>query len=215
VGFKFESAEFLGSGFYAGGIVATIEIGGNGQAGLGGSCADEVENLLVAVEGFTGPVFGDLREEAMLNRIPLRSTSRIVSDSDSEVETIGKLRLEFCFPSPAAATITTARVRENEQFARVRMLQTSLTLPPMTDSVRSEGGCVVRNADDNRPTVDERLVDAIRDGDAECVGAKVMIIDEPGLAVPTSAGVFEVADQFAFLGIDTDDGKATAAEALP
>ena len=71
VGFEFKSTELLASGFYAGGIVATIEIGGNGQAGLGGSCADEVENLLVAVEGFTGPVFGDLREEAMLDGIPL------------------------------------------------------------------------------------------------------------------------------------------------
>ena len=152
--------------------MATIEISRNGQAGFGGSCTDEVEDLLVAVERFTGPVFGDFREEAMLDRIPLRSTGRIVSDGDSEVETIGELRLEFGFPGPAAATVTTARVRENEQFSRVGMLNTSLTLPPMTDSVRSEGGCVVRNPDDDRATVGERLVDAIRDGDAECVSER-------------------------------------------
>ncbi len=152
--------------------MATIEISRNGQAGFGGSCTDEVEDLLVAVERFTGPVFGDFREEAMLDRIPLRSTGRIVSDGDSEVETIGELRLEFGFPGPAAATVTTARVRENEQFSRVGMLNTSLTLPPMTDSVRSEGGCVVRNTDDDRATVAERLVDAIRDGDAECVSER-------------------------------------------
>ena len=42
-----------------------------------------------------------------------------------------------------------------------------------------------------------------------------MIIDEPRLAVPACAGVFKVADQFALLGIDTDDGQATAAEAFP
>ena len=94
--------------------MATIEIGGNGQAGLGGSCADEVENLLIAVEGFTSPVFGDLREEAMLDRIPLGSASWIVSDGDREVETIGKLRLELCLPSSSAATVTTAGVGENK-----------------------------------------------------------------------------------------------------
>ena len=147
--------------------MATIEIGGNGQAGLGGSCPDEIEDLLVAVEGFTSPVFGDLGKETMLDRVPLRSTGRIMSDGDGEVETIGKLRLEFCFPSSAAATITAARVGENEQFAGVGMLQTSFTLPPMTDSVRSEGGCVVRNTDDDGTPVGERLIDAIRDGDAE------------------------------------------------
>lgn len=151
----------------------------------------------------------------MLDRIPLGSTGRIVSDGDRELEAIGELRLEFCFPSPAPATVATARVGENEQFARMGVLQTSLTLPPMTDSVSREGGCVVRNTDDDRTTVGKRLVDAIRDGDAECVGAKVMIIDEPGLAVPARAGVFEVADQFALLGVDTDDGQVTAAEALP
>ena len=151
----------------------------------------------------------------MLNRIPLGSTGRIVSNGDSEVETIGELRLELCFPSPATATVTTTRVRENEQFPRVGMLQTSLTLPPVTDSVSREGGCVMRHTDHDRTTVDERLVDAIRDRDAECVGAKVMIIDEPGLAVPACAGVLKVADQFALLGIDTDDGQATTAEALP
>ena len=215
MGFECQSAELLGSGFQPCGIVTTIEVRRNGQAGLGRGCADEVKDLLVAVEGFTGPVFGDFREEAMLDRIPLGSTGWIVGDSDSEVETIRELRLEFCFPSPAAATVTTTRVRENEQFARVGMLQTSLTLPPMTDSVSSEGGCVVRNTDDDRTTVGERLVDAVRDGDAERVGEKVMIIDGPGLAIPACAGVFKVADQFAFLGIDTDDGQATAAEALP
>ncbi len=194
------------SGIYTGGIVATIEIGGNGQAGLGGSCTDEIENLLVAVEGFTGPVFGDLREEAMFDRIPLGSARWIVSDGDGEVETIGKLRLEFCFPSSAAATITTAGVGENKQFARVGMLEASLALPPVTDSVGSEGGCVMRNTDNDRTTIGKRLVDAIRDGDTECVGTKVMIINEPGLAVPACAGVFKVADQFALFGVDADDG---------
>ena len=138
-----------------------------------------------------------------------------MSDGDSEVETIGKLRLEFCFPSSAAATITTAGVSENEQFARVGMLQASLALPPVSDSVGSEGGRIVRNTDNDRTTIGKRLIDAIRDGDTECVGAKVMIIDEPGLAVPACAVVFKVADQFALLGIDADDGQVTAAEALP
>src|ERR1022692_4835342 len=97
----------------------------------------------------------------------------------------------------------------------VECCKRSLTLPPVTNSMGSEGGCVMRNTYDDRTTIGKRLVDAIRDSDAECVGTKVMIVDGPGLVVPACAGVFKVADQFALFGIDTDDGQATAAEALP
>ena len=38
----------------------------------------------------------------MLNGIPFRSASGIVSDSDSKVKAVSELRLEFGFPSPPA-----------------------------------------------------------------------------------------------------------------
>ena len=63
--------ELFGRWFDTGRIVTTVEVSGDGQAGLGCGRANEIEDLLVAVQGFTGPVFGDLREEAMLDGIPL------------------------------------------------------------------------------------------------------------------------------------------------
>ena len=42
-----------------------------------------------------------------------------------------------------------------------------------------------------------------------------MIVDRHRRAIPLVAGVFEVADQFAFLTVDADDGKALALEACP
>jgi len=93
-------------------------------------------------------------------------------------------------------------------------LTQSLTLPPLSDGVSREGGCVVRDTNDNRTTVGERLVDTVGDGHAGRVGTEVVIMDGPGLAIPTGAGVFEVADQFALFSIDADDGQAAVAEAL-
>ena len=42
-----------------------------------------------------------------------------------------------------------------------------------------------------------------------------MIVHQKGRMIPFGARVLEVADQFAFLAIDTDDGKALSLEARP
>jgi hypothetical protein len=42
-----------------------------------------------------------------------------------------------------------------------------------------------------------------------------VIIDQPWRQCPASAGVLEVADQFALFGIHADDGVAAALEAIP
>lgn len=41
-----------------------------------------------------------------------------------------------------------------------------------------------------------------------------MIVDQSGRKIPTCTGVLEVADQFAFFGIDANDGEPAAFEAL-
>ena len=50
-------------------------------------------------------------------------------------------------------------------------------------------------------------------GDANGVGAEVVVKDAAGTALPTAACIPEVADQFALFGIDADDGQMTALEA--
>jgi len=47
-------------------------VGRDGQAGLSLGGANEAEDFLMAVEWFAGPVFGNLRKEAMLDGIPFR-----------------------------------------------------------------------------------------------------------------------------------------------
>jgi hypothetical protein len=68
--------ELFGRWFGAGRIVATVEVSGNRQAGLSSGGADEVQDLLMAVEWFASPVFGDLGKETVLNGIPLGSACR-------------------------------------------------------------------------------------------------------------------------------------------
>ena len=51
-------------------VVPPVEVSGDRQTGLGLRGADEFEHLLIAVQGFAGPVLRDLGEEAMFDRSP-------------------------------------------------------------------------------------------------------------------------------------------------
>ena len=71
----------------------------------------------------------------MLNRVPLGSAGGVVGDGDVEGEAVGELSLQLDFPSTAAATVATARVRENQQLAGAGVLKKSFTLPPVSNVI--------------------------------------------------------------------------------
>ena len=77
-----------------------------------------------------------------------------------------------------------------------------------------ESGGIVGSPDHERAAILGEVIDAIRDGDPDRVGAEVMIPDTARSAIPASARVAEVADQFALLGIDANDGPMTALKAV-
>lgn len=210
-----KSLELCGRWFGAGGIVTTVEVGGDRQAGLSSGGANEVEDLLITVEWFAGPVLGDLRKETVLNGVPFRSASRVVGNSESQTKRIGQLRLKFCFPGAATIAIAAASVTQNEELPGAWIATRSLLAPPMRDGVGGKGGGVVRDAHHDLPSISEEIIDTVRDGDSGGVGAEVVVIDQAGRQIPTRAGILEVADQFALLGVDANDGQAAALEALP
>jgi hypothetical protein len=80
-----------------------------------------VKDLVIAVEGFASPVFGDLGKETVLDGVPFGSTGGVVGDGESEAVGIGQLRLEFCFPSAATITVTAAGIAEDEKLSRARI----------------------------------------------------------------------------------------------
>src|SRR5580692_8355506 len=87
--------------------------------------------------------------------------------------------------------------------------------PPGGDGMGSEGRRVVGGPHTDRTAVVRCIVDAVGYAHAAGVGGEVVIVHPNRRAVPFGAGILEVADQFAFLAVDTDDGKALTLEALP
>ena len=99
------------------GVVATVQVGGDGQAALGPGSPGIVENLLVGVQGFTGPVSGHFGEEPMFDRVPFGGAGWVVSHGDSQGERVGQLGLQFRLPSVTAIPIAAASVGEDENLA--------------------------------------------------------------------------------------------------
>src|SRR6266853_1481364 len=60
-----------------------------------------------------------------------------------------------------------------------------------------------------------RVVNPVGNDYAAGVRAEVVIVHQNRRAIPFGASVLEVADQFALLTVDADDGNALALEALP
>jgi len=72
----------------------------------------------------------------------------------------------------------------------------------------------MRDADHDGPSIGEEIIDAVRDGDASGIRAEVVIVDQAGRQILARAGIFEIADQFALLGIDADEGETAALKSV-
>jgi len=95
------------------------------------------------------------------------------------------------------------------------MAARSLAFPPSGDGMGGKGRRVVRRADAYSAAVVRRVVNAVGDAHPAGIGTEVVIVHPNWRAIPFDAGVLEVADQFAFLAVDTDNRKSLPQEALP
>jgi hypothetical protein len=59
------------------------------------------------------------------------------------------------------------------------------------------------------------VVNAVGDRHSVGIRAKIMILDQDGFAIPFGAGIFEVANWFLLLRVDTDDGQSLAGKSFP
>jgi UDP-N-acetylmuramyl tripeptide synthase len=84
----------------------------------------------------------------------------------------------------------------------------------MSDGMSGKGGSVMGNANDEGTAIFHNIVNPIRNGDPNGIGAEVVIIDATRGRFPTTARIFEIADELALLAVDADDGQMTALETV-
>src|SRR4051794_36799268 len=93
-------------------------------------------DCVVVDQGLTCPVDADRTKEAMLNRVPLGRTGRIVSHRDAQTCLVRDL-LEPVLPVPRSGPVRASRIREDQQFLRSRVQSTTNATPPRMDGAGS------------------------------------------------------------------------------
>jgi hypothetical protein len=71
-----------------------VDVASDGEAGIGSSGADQLNDDLVADERFAAPVLGDIGKEAVLDAVPFAGAGRQMGDGYNEAGFVGKA-LEF------------------------------------------------------------------------------------------------------------------------
>ena len=129
-------------------------------------------------------------------------------------------RLHTCawisvFQAQEVQPVATAGVGQDQESGRTTVTTGSFAFPPGGDGMGGEGRSVMRDADTDRAAIVGWVINAVGDAHSAGIGAEIVIVHQNGRAIPFGTGVFEVADQFAFLAVDANDGKALSLEASP
>src|SRR5512135_1121861 len=168
---------------------------------------DQLDDYLMAHQRPAAPVHRDVREQAVLDLVPLAGARREVADRDLKPGPIGE-RLKLHLPEPDPIPVTPAAVGADQQVPRLRIHLLPHPGPPLADALDGEAGRVMIDADVDPAHVPPEVVDAVGDrlanaGVREVVDLHLLRVPL-GLPLPTS--VLEVADQLLLLGVHGDDG---------
>jgi hypothetical protein len=96
------------------GVVAVVEVGLDPQTGARGRGRDRLNNDLMAGQRPAPPVERDVREQSVLDFVPLACRRRIVTDGDSQPR-FGCQGRQFALPHAVAVAVGAACVGGDQQ----------------------------------------------------------------------------------------------------
>src|SRR5215207_2747199 len=111
-------------------VVAWLEHSLHGQAAGGRRATDEREQRVPCAERHPGPVAADLTEQAMLDRVPLRTPRRVVADGHRQAEAIADADLQALLPGAGLIAVAAASVGQQQQVPSGRKRSLPVGLPP-------------------------------------------------------------------------------------
>jgi hypothetical protein len=153
-------------------------------------------------ERHAGPLFADLGKEAVLDGILFGSDGGIMADRDEDSEGVSESLLQSVLPQVGIGAVAAAVVGEDEQAGGLGVAVAAIGNPPAADRLGGKAWCVAGDPDVDAAAIGLELVDAVGNSNALAEGTEIVVEDLDGLAAPNPAGILEVADQFALLGVD-------------
>ena len=147
----------------------------------------------------------------MLDQIPLRRASWVVTDRDTDPQRV-RQALQLPLPQPNSPTVAATAVAFNSQAPRPFVVLPPVKFPPTADAGHREVGRCGAQADKDQAVIRQRIEHPKRRGLALGIAREVVHVHVFRSGSPSLAVVLEVSDQLAVLGIDADDRVAAFVE---
>jgi hypothetical protein len=112
-----------------------VDFATNGEAGLDRRRGDEVDDDAIADERAGTPGLTDVREEAVLDLVPLAGALWQVVDFDADTDLVGQ-HLQLTFPQADARAIAAAAIGGNQQPLRLGIALPADLVSPATDAMQ-------------------------------------------------------------------------------
>ena len=191
----------------AGRVVAGVQGRLNPQPAAGPGRRDRLDDHLMAGQRPAPPVQGDVREQPVLDLVPLGGARREVADRDRQPR-LGGQGGQLALPDPVPVAVGAARVRGDQQAGGLRVVPAAAHLPPAADGLHGEDGRVVIDTDIHPAGVAGDVVDPVRDrllhiraGEEEAV---VLHLHRLALRAPLPAAHRQPAQLLPLLGVHAD-----------
>src|SRR3954469_6627167 len=120
------------------GIAAGVDLAADGQAGLGGRGADQLNDNLMADQRLAAPGPGDVGEEPVFDPVPFAGPGRQVRHGDGQAGLVGKA-LQLALPQPHAGAVAAAAVGGDDQPLGLGVARLAEFAPPAPDALDREG----------------------------------------------------------------------------
>jgi hypothetical protein len=147
---------------HAGGVFACVQFSQDFQSGARGGRSDGVHHYLVAGQRSAAPVHGDVREETVLDPVPLRSSGRKVTHRDLQPGLDCQFR-KLDLPCAAAVAVGPTRIGRDQEALRVRIGVPADGFSPTADRGNCERSGVVVTAHTDPAGVRGQVVDTVWD----------------------------------------------------
>ena len=185
------------------------------ESRLGSRLGSHVAGLLDGVEDGTAPCFGNLREEPVLNGVPLGAVRRIVGNPDVDAQFLGRFH-EAPFELPASGIVGTSSVTKDADALCAWIYMTEVLLPLLHKTVAGKLRCVVATPEGHVACIPARIVDAMRHHLAVGERGVVMVVYLHWLcAVGRTVITPEWAKEFFFLRVHAENRDALLRTFLP
>ena len=142
----------------------------------------------------------------MLNRVSFGGSGWIVTNGDRQTESIGHLFLQVSFPDPGAIAIASTAIGFNHELRCPGEAVRQFGSTPMGDIIDGKSRSIGRLTDIDGATIMLPVIEAVRHRPSPRLTGKIVNLNPLRCFTPDATGVLEIAHQFLFLGINTEDG---------